>query len=111
MSVITPQQVAGFLALILPLGGSVGFLRKKSTMSLVGGCTVGGLYAYAWWQLSSSATPTSPEARHATLVALVASTLLLVVMGIRFIKVKKVMPAGLLTAIAGAAAWYFLQSL
>ncbi|CUI11837.1 transmembrane protein, putative [Bodo saltans] len=111
MSAGTPQLIAGSLAVIMPLGGAVGFLRKKSTMSLIGGSTVGAIYAYAWWQLSLAATPASPEARNGALFAFAASILLLVVMSIRFIKSKKIMPAGVLTTIAGAAAWYFSQSL
>ncbi|CAI2178061.1 13058_t:CDS:2 [Funneliformis geosporum] len=78
-------------AFTVALGGVIGFLKAGSMVSLMAGLSFGGLAAYAANRVS-----TNPKS---TGLALVVSLTLFIVMGVRFYKSGKFMPAGLVTII------------
>ncbi|KAG0742261.1 hypothetical protein G6F57_002698 [Rhizopus arrhizus] len=73
-------------------GGLVGYLKAGSTSSLLAGLIFGALAALGAYQVSQ-------DSKNVTL-ALVVSLLLLVVMGTRFYKGRKWMPAGLVSLLS-----------
>lgn len=89
------------LAVLTLGGGAFGYFRSRSLRSLGAGAILGGVFGYAGWTISNG----DPEKgfRLATLNGLALS----VIMGLRFAKTRKAMPAGLLAATGvGAAAYY-----
>jgi len=79
-------------AFIVALGGLIGFFKAGSTTSLVAGLSFGSLAAFA-------ANRVSTNPRNVGL-ALAVSSVLLLVMGARFYKSGKFMPAGLVTILS-----------
>ncbi|XP_002154257.2 transmembrane protein 14C [Hydra vulgaris] len=82
----TDYMTYGF-ALTVIFGGVIGFLKAGSFPSLIAGVLFGGLIAFG-------ATQTSQNPKN-ILVVLVVSIILMIVMGTRFYKSGKFMPAGL----------------
>jgi uncharacterized membrane protein (UPF0136 family) len=86
-------------ALMFGAGGAVGFIRKRSVPSLVGGLACAGLYAYSGYIINSG----DPEAGHK--LGLGTSTLIAAGFGARTLKTKKMMPAVL--AVLGIAGSFY----
>ncbi|RHZ79373.1 hypothetical protein Glove_149g36 [Diversispora epigaea] len=74
------------------LGGIIGFVKAGSTMSLAAGLTFGCLAAFGANRVSKNSKNVG--------VALTVSVLLLGLMGFRFYKSGKFMPAGLVTVLS-----------
>lgn len=83
------QFVLNFYAFFLILGGYIGFKKAKSKASLIMGIVSGLGVFYGVWMMSQ-------ESKYAHCVTGTIAALLIVVFGIRLIKTKKVMPAGML---------------
>ncbi|XP_077468988.1 transmembrane protein 14A [Stigmatopora argus] len=81
----------GYAAAIL-LGGYMGYKRKGSVMSLMAGLVFGGLSFYGAYNISNKPADIK--------VLLFASGLLSVVMGTRYKKSGKLMPAGMMTILS-----------
>merc|ERR1711934_193121 len=79
------------MAGILAVGGLAGYAKKRSAPSLVAGLSLGAAYAYAGYLISQN------EAEQGHLVGTATSGLVLLAMGPRFVKSRKIMPAGILT--------------
>ena len=86
-------------ALLFGAGGAMGFIRKRSVPSLVGGMACAGLYAYSGYVINSG----EPEAGHK--LGLGTSTLIAAGFGARALKTKKMMPAVL--AVLGIAGSFY----
>lgn len=74
------------------MGGLMGYKRKGSVMSLIAGLLFGSVSAYGAYKVSSEPSDVA--------VSLLASGALAVVMGIRFKKSKKLMPAGFMAGMS-----------
>ncbi|XP_019726231.1 transmembrane protein 14A [Hippocampus comes] len=81
----------GYAVAIL-LGGYMGYKRKGSVMSLMAGLVFSGLSAYGAYNISNKPTDIK--------VSLFASGLLAVVMGTRYKKSGKLVPAGIMTVLS-----------
>ncbi|XP_054654923.1 transmembrane protein 14A [Dunckerocampus dactyliophorus] len=81
----------GYAAAIF-LGGYMGYRRKGSVMSLMAGILFGGLSAYGAYNISNNPADIK--------VSLCASGVLSVVMGTRYKKSGKLMPAGIMTVLS-----------
>ncbi|XP_061914240.1 transmembrane protein 14A [Entelurus aequoreus] len=81
----------GYAAAIF-LGGYMGYRRKGSVMSLMAGLVFGGLSAYGAYNISNNRTDIK--------VSLCAAGVLSVVMGTRYKKSGKLMPAGIMTVLS-----------
>ncbi|CAG8473321.1 21217_t:CDS:2 [Dentiscutata erythropus] len=79
-------------AATISLGGVVGYIKAGSLPSLFFGLTFGVLAAYGASRVSANPRD--------VIVALLVSLVLLIVMGIRFYKSGKFMPAGLVTVLS-----------
>ncbi|EFA82824.1 transmembrane protein 14 A [Heterostelium album PN500] len=77
-------------AVILILGGAIGYLKSASTPSLVMGLLSGLLVAYG-------ASLTSTNKRQGNQLIMLVSLGLLIFMGMRFYNSQKFMPAGLVS--------------
>ena len=103
-----PKTLSACLAVILPLGGLMGYMKKKSVPSLIAGGALGALYAASFSFLNRSSNPAS-EAQYVGLVTgLSASAALFLAMLVRFLKTSKLMPGGL--ALIGAWALFVYVS-
>ncbi|PWA25851.1 hypothetical protein CCH79_00001577, partial [Gambusia affinis] len=81
----------GYAAAII-FGGFMGYKRKGSVMSLIAGLVFGGLSAYGAYNVSNDPKD--------ILVLLASSGLLAVIMGMRYKKSGKLMPAGIMTGLS-----------
>ncbi|XP_013878811.1 transmembrane protein 14A [Austrofundulus limnaeus] len=81
----------GYAATIV-FGGFMGYKRKASVMSLIAGLVFGGLSAYGAYNISND--PKNIQ------VSLLASGVLSVVMGLRYKKSGKLMPAGIISGLS-----------
>ncbi|XP_075874809.1 transmembrane protein 14A [Nelusetta ayraudi] len=81
----------GYAAAVV-FGGFMGYKRKGSVMSLMAGLVFGGLSAYG--ALNVSNDPRDIK------VSLLASGLLSIVMGVRYKKSRKLMPAGIICGLS-----------
>ncbi|POY72550.1 hypothetical protein BMF94_4376 [Rhodotorula taiwanensis] len=88
---------------LIALGGLIGFLTKQSLPSLMAGGGSGALLAYGVQR--QRANP-----RDVGLIVGV-SALLVVVMGMRFYRSRKFMPAGLVSLLSAALLYRFGQRL
>lgn len=79
-------------AAAIAFGGFMGYKRKGSVMSLMAGLVFGGLSAYGAYNLSNDPKDIT--------VLLVSSGLLSVVMGMRYKKSGKLMPAGVMAGLS-----------
>ncbi|KAM8852469.1 1-acyl-sn-glycerol-3-phosphate acyltransferase epsilon isoform X3 [Synchiropus splendidus] len=73
-------------------GGFMGYKRKASVMSLMAGVVFGGLSAYGAFRISNN--PTDIQ------VSLLSAGVLALVMGLRYKKTGKMMPAGIMTGLS-----------
>ncbi|KAM4729692.1 transmembrane protein 14A [Anableps anableps] len=73
-------------------GGFMGYKRKGSVISLMAGLVFGGLSAYGAYNFSNNPKD--------VLVSLASYGLLAVIMGIRYKKSGKLMPAGIMTGLS-----------
>jgi len=94
----------GFLVLI---GGLLGFLRKGSTTSLMGGVGSGLLLLLAGYQ-SHQAFLKGSKSAAALFLETVVSLALTWVMGQRYLATSKFMPAGLVAGLSGIMALFYL---
>ncbi|XP_041865455.1 transmembrane protein 14A [Melanotaenia boesemani] len=81
----------GYAAAIV-FGGFLGYKRKASVMSLMAGLVFGGLSAYGAFKISND--PKDIQ------VSLITSGLLSVIMGMRYKKSGKLMPAGIISGLS-----------
>ncbi|XP_066272902.1 transmembrane protein 14C-like isoform X2 [Branchiostoma lanceolatum] len=79
-------------ALVVAVGGILGYVRKGSTMSLGAGLVFGGLMGVGAYQ--TSVNPNN------YMLSLATSGVLTAVMGSRFINSGKFMPAGLVAGLS-----------
>lgn len=79
-------------AAAIAIGGFMGYKRKGSVMSLMAGLVFGGLSAYGAYNISQDSTDVT--------VLLVSSGVLAIVMGMRYKKSRKLMPAGVMTGLS-----------
>jgi len=92
----SPDLLSYGFSAIVALGGVIGYVKAGSIPSLAAGLAFGGISAVAAYQ-------TSAYPRNAW-VMLVTSLVLSGVMGTRFIKTGKFMPAGLVAGLSVAQA-------
>ncbi|GAA5946549.1 hypothetical protein JCM3765_000289 [Sporobolomyces pararoseus] len=89
------DQLFGFLsAALISVGGLMGFIKRSSVASLVAGMGSGLLLGYG------------VNSRNYRLVTGVAAVLFLV-MGNRFVRSGRFMPAGLVTLLSSGLLWRF----
>ncbi|XP_044070296.1 transmembrane protein 14A [Siniperca chuatsi] len=79
-------------AAALAFGGFMGYKKKGSVMSLMAGLVFGGLSAYGAYRISNDPKDIK--------VLLLASGVLSVVMGMRYKKSGKLMPAGIMSGLS-----------
>ncbi|XP_051504536.1 transmembrane protein 14A-like [Myxocyprinus asiaticus] len=79
-------------AAAIALGGFMGYKRKGSVMSLIAGLFFGSLSAFGAFKISNDP--------HDYWASLIASGVLAVVMGMRFRKSGKLMPAGIMAGLS-----------
>ncbi|CAB1312920.1 unnamed protein product [Coregonus sp. 'balchen'] len=79
-------------AAAIALGGFMGYKKKGSVMSLIAGLLFGSIAAYGALMISNDPTK--------TFYSLVASGALTLVMGMRFKKSGKIMPAGIMAGLS-----------
>ncbi|KAM4771990.1 transmembrane protein 14A [Rhinophrynus dorsalis] len=79
-------------AALLAFGGYMGYSNKGSIVSLVAGLTFGLLSAYGAYRVSHDPTDIR--------ISFIAATILAIVMGLRYYKSRKLMPAGLVAGIS-----------
>eukprot|EP00128_Syssomonas_multiformis_P003864 Colp12_sorted_trinity150504_noHs@31779 len=94
------HHINNTMAGLVALGGVVGFVKGRSLPSLVGGLVFAGAYGASGYLISQN------EAYQGFLLGTGASAVLGGVMGRRFLKTRKVMPPGVLTALAAVAGAY-----
>ncbi|XP_072247194.1 transmembrane protein 14A [Leuresthes tenuis] len=81
----------GYAAAIL-FGGFMGYKRKGSVMSLMAGLVFGGLSAYGAY--NTSGNPKNIQ------VSLLSSGVLSIIMGMRYKKSGKLLPAGVMSGLS-----------
>ncbi|KAL4640891.1 transmembrane protein 14A [Arapaima gigas] len=79
-------------AAAIAIGGFMGYKRKGNVMSMVAGLLFGSLSAYGAFRLSNDPSDIK--------ISLIASGSLATVMGVRFRKSGKLMPAGIMTGLS-----------
>ncbi|XP_040205752.1 transmembrane protein 14A [Rana temporaria] len=79
-------------AVLLAFGGFLGFSQKGSIVSLAAGLTFGLLAAYGAFRVSYDPRDIK--------ISLIAAVSLSVIMGLRYNRSKKVMPAGIVAGIS-----------
>lgn len=89
---LTMDWIGFSYAAAVIFGGFMGYKRKGSVMSLIAGLFFGGLSAYGAYNVSND-----PKN---ILVSLASSGLLAVVMGMRYKKSGKLMPAGIMSGLS-----------
>lgn len=87
-------------ALLVTIGGIIGYVKAKSNQSLISGLSSGAALAIAWYV--SLQNPTI-----GLVLATAIAVALLVVFALRFRATKKFMPAGLLAILSLAATAVF----
>ncbi len=93
---MTPGTLAALLYGVLNIaGGMLGYVKSKSKISLIMGCSLGTLLV-----LFAIATLMG---YNGIPVSTVLTGLLVVVFGIRWVKTKKIMPAGLMVLLGIAS--------
>lgn len=97
----------GFVVLI---GGLAGYLRKGSTTSLMGGGASGLLLLFAGY-LSLQAFNKGRNSYIALLLETGLSVALTWVMGQRYLSSGKIMPAGIVAAISGLMALFYIYKI
>uniref|UniRef100_A0A672KA63 Transmembrane protein 14C-like n=2 Tax=Sinocyclocheilus grahami TaxID=75366 RepID=A0A672KA63_SINGR len=80
-------------AAALALGGFMGYKRKGSVVSLIAGLFFGSVSAYGAYKITNDP--------HDYWTSLIAAGVLAVVMGMRFRKSGKLMPAGIMAGLRG----------
>lgn len=95
---------------VVVLGGLVGFLRKGSSASLMGGGAAGSLLLLAGY-LSLQAFKKDTDSSVALLLETVVSMTLTGAMGQRFLASGKIMPAGMVAAISLVMTVFYLYKL
>ncbi|ABW28794.1 TMEM14 family protein [Acaryochloris marina] len=94
---MTSSILAAFIyGLFTLLGGIMGYVKSRSKISLISGCFSGMLL------LSGALAALKGNAWGLTL-AMVVTALLIVVFLVRWLKTRKVMPAGLMVGLGGIA--------
>ena len=97
-------------AALLAFGGVAGFLAKGSIPSLLGGC---GSAAILFVAANSSLKAYQKQAtcRPATAMSLAIALCLSVVMGLRYYRTGKVMPAGALAVLSGGMSLFYVWNM
>lgn len=96
-------------ALLVAVGGIVGYLQAKSKVSLILGLASGLILSIAWWLYRQ--TPATGMG-----IATIVAIALLGVFIMRYLKTKSFMPAGLMSVLSGvvgltlAVCWMGLNS-
>ncbi|XP_063297191.1 transmembrane protein 14A [Pelobates fuscus] len=79
-------------AAVLALGGFLGYSRKGSLVSLIAGVSFGIVAAYGAYCVSSNPSDVK--------ISLIASISLATIMGLRYNRSRKLMPAGIIAALS-----------
>lgn len=88
------------LGLLSIAGGTVGYIRKGSTASLVAGVSLGSLLLTSGYMI----TKHDPYQGH--VLATVTTSVMAIAMGQRYLSTGKIMPAGLMAGMGAAAVAY-----
>jgi len=88
------------LGALVAAGGVAGYVRSRSSPSLIAGLALGALYGASGYLISQG------QAENGHLLGAATSGLLTLAMGNRFRKTRSLMPAGLLTGLGLAGAVY-----
>ncbi|CAL5062490.1 unnamed protein product [Urochloa decumbens] len=96
---------------LLVLGGGVaGYLKRGSAASLAAGAGFGGALllagALSAWAFARGGG--GAGAVFATVLQIVCAVVLTVVMGVRYVKTKKIMPAGIIAAISAIVLIFYV---
>lgn len=91
------------LAALTAVGGTIGYLKAKSVPSLLAGLGFGAVFAYTGHMINSGDGKTGHTA------SVCASLVLTGLMGARFAKSNKLMPAGILTAAGAVSSVYHIN--
>ncbi|XP_053565315.1 transmembrane protein 14A-like [Bombina bombina] len=81
----------GYAALLV-FGGFLGYSRKGSIVSLAAGLTIGSVAGYGAYCVSHNP--------HDIKISLIAALILSIVMGLRYNRSRKLMPAGIVAGIS-----------
>jgi uncharacterized membrane protein (UPF0136 family) len=84
---ISGEALAMVLGSLVPVGGTIGYLRKGSRPSLFSGLVTGGLFWLSW-----HLTRNAGQAKNGNLVGLVTSLILALAMLGRYVASKKRVP-------------------
>ncbi|CAB77006.1 TMEM14 protein-like protein [Schizosaccharomyces pombe] len=98
---MTPDQNALVLSFLLTVGGLIGYLRKKSKVSLIAGTALGANFAWASKLMERGSSQGINYAFYGSLVLLASS-------GPRFYKSRKPVPM-ILTVLGVISTWYFYR--
>ncbi|KAJ4726092.1 Protein FATTY ACID EXPORT like [Melia azedarach] len=96
--------------LILIVGGTVGYAKKRSIASLGGGVGTGLLLVLAGY-LSLKAFEKKKNSYFALVVETVCAAVLTVVMGQRYMQTSKIMPAGIVAGISAIMTGFYLYKI
>ncbi|PNW78719.1 hypothetical protein CHLRE_09g387838v5 [Chlamydomonas reinhardtii] len=80
-------------AVVTTAGGVMGYVKKKSLPSLLGGLAFGAAYGATAWTIQNH------DAYVGHTVGAATSAVMATMMGLRLAKTKKVMPSGILTGL------------
>ncbi|CAI9784195.1 unnamed protein product [Fraxinus pennsylvanica] len=96
--------------LILVCGGIIGYAKKGSTASLAGGLGTGFLLILAGY-LSQQAFHKRKNSYFALIIETACAAILTWVMGQRYMKTSKIMPAGIVAGISGLMTIFYLYKI
>ncbi|CAN6175599.1 unnamed protein product [Urochloa humidicola] len=99
--------------LLVLAGGVAGYLKRGSAASLAAGAGFGGALllagALSAWAFARGGG--GAGAVFAAVLQIVCAVVLTVVMGIRYVKTKKIMPAGIVAAISAIALIFYVYKI
>ena len=93
----TSAMIVFVYGLLVLVGGVMGYVKAKSLPSLISGILFGVL-------LLISGVGIQEGAKLSFAIALALTVVLMLIMGLRFVKSKKFMPAGLITLLSAITA-------
>ncbi|PKA46414.1 UPF0136 membrane protein [Apostasia shenzhenica] len=96
--------------LLILAGGAVGYFRRGSTTSLVGGCAAGLLLLLAGY-VSLKAFEKRRNSYVATMLETACALTLTYVMGQRYLQTSKIMPAGIVAALSALMTLFYFYKI
>ncbi|KAK3125173.1 hypothetical protein QOZ80_7BG0601230 [Eleusine coracana subsp. coracana] len=92
-------------------GGVAGYVKRGSTASLAAGGSLGGALLLAGALSAWAFARGESGSVFATIIQTVCAVVLTVVMGIRYIKTKKIMPAGVIATISALVLIFYVYKI